>query len=74
MSCAPCFLAKPEHCPRGLACVEMLEPALVHQIARMFLARPEKPRPRQAFVPAPRLSAEAEKPAKKRARRARVTG
>ena len=41
MSCAPCFLAKPEHCPRGMACVEMLDPALVHQTAQMFLARPE---------------------------------
>ena len=40
MSCAPCFLAKPEHCPRGLACIEMLDPALVHQTAQMFLARP----------------------------------
>ena len=40
MSCAPCFLAKPEHCPRGMACVEMLDPALVHRMARMFLARP----------------------------------
>jgi ADP-heptose:LPS heptosyltransferase/GT2 family glycosyltransferase len=44
MSCAPCFLAKPEHCPRGLACVEALDPALVHQTARMFLARPAEPR------------------------------
>jgi ADP-heptose:LPS heptosyltransferase/GT2 family glycosyltransferase len=40
MSCAPCFLAKPEHCPRGLACVEMLDPPLVHKMAQMFLARP----------------------------------
>jgi len=40
MSCAPCFLAKPEHCPRGLACVEMLDPALVWQMARRFLGRP----------------------------------
>jgi hypothetical protein len=40
MSCAPCFLAKPEHCPRGLACVEMLDPPLVHRMAQMFLARP----------------------------------
>ncbi len=39
MSCAPCFLAKPEHCPRGLACVEMLDPALVHQMAQKFLAQ-----------------------------------
>ncbi len=40
MSCAPCFLAKPEHCPRGLACVEMLDPQLVHGMARRFLGRP----------------------------------
>jgi hypothetical protein len=44
MSCAPCFLAKPEHCPRGLACVEMLDPPLVHKMAQMFLARPVVPR------------------------------
>ncbi len=40
MSCAPCFLAKPEHCPRGLACVEMLDPVLVWQMSRRFLGRP----------------------------------
>jgi hypothetical protein len=40
MSCAPCFLAKPEHCPRGLACVEMLDPTLVWQMARRLLGRP----------------------------------
>jgi ADP-heptose:LPS heptosyltransferase/GT2 family glycosyltransferase len=55
MSCAPCFLAKPEQCPRGLACVEMLDPALVHQQARMFLARPVErhatPPPRAARRP-----------------------
>jgi hypothetical protein len=39
MSCAPCFLAKPEHCPRGLACIELLDPALVWQTARRFLGR-----------------------------------
>jgi ADP-heptose:LPS heptosyltransferase/GT2 family glycosyltransferase len=39
MSCAPCYLAKPDDCPRGLACIEQLDPALVHQMARMFLAR-----------------------------------
>ncbi len=46
MSCAPCFLAKPEHCPRALACVELMEPALVHRMAEMFLAVPV----RQAVV------------------------
>jgi ADP-heptose:LPS heptosyltransferase/GT2 family glycosyltransferase len=40
MSCAPCFLPKPEDCPRGVACAEMLDPPLVYQIAQMFLARP----------------------------------
>jgi ADP-heptose:LPS heptosyltransferase len=45
MSCAPCFLAKPEHCPRGLACVEMLDPPLVHKMAQMFLARPVERKP-----------------------------
>jgi ADP-heptose:LPS heptosyltransferase/GT2 family glycosyltransferase len=68
MSCAPCFLAKPEHCPRGLACVELLEPALVHQMARMFLARPEP-------VPATRapIATEiVEKRGKKRGRRVHV--
>ncbi len=54
MSCAPCFLAKPEHCPRGMACVEMLDPALVHRTARMFLARPEAQRSAPpVFVPGP---------------------
>ena len=55
MSCAPCFLAKPEHCPRGLACIEMLDPALVWQMARRFLARPVQDRiaPVQRAVRAP---------------------
>jgi ADP-heptose:LPS heptosyltransferase/GT2 family glycosyltransferase len=44
MSCSPCFLAKPDHCPRGLACVELLDPALVHKTARMFLATPVRDR------------------------------
>jgi ADP-heptose:LPS heptosyltransferase/GT2 family glycosyltransferase len=56
MSCAPCFLAKPEHCPRGLACVELLDPPLVHKMAQMFLARPANRRvpslhPRAPVVP-----------------------
>ena len=56
MSCAPCFLAKPEHCPRGMACVEMLDPPLVHQMARMFLARPVE---RRVIPLSPRLAARA---------------
>jgi ADP-heptose:LPS heptosyltransferase/GT2 family glycosyltransferase len=54
MSCAPCFLAKPEHCPRNMACVEMLDPALVHKMAQMFLARPTDHRvPVRRLVAAP---------------------
>ena len=51
MSCAPCFLAKPEHCSRGLACVEMLDPALVHRTAQMFLAKPERPAAVEPMAP-----------------------
>ena len=40
MSCAPCYLSKAEDCPRGLACLRMLEPALVYRMAETFLARP----------------------------------
>jgi hypothetical protein len=40
MSCSPCYLSKVEDCPRGLACMRMLEPALVQQMAETFLARP----------------------------------
>ena len=54
MSCAPCYLSKPEHCPRGMACVEMLDPALVYRTAEIFLARPATQRPAPpAFVPGP---------------------
>jgi hypothetical protein len=53
MSCAPCFLAKPEDCPRGLACIEMLDPALVWQMARRFLGRPVNGRIAALERPAP---------------------
>ena len=54
MSCAPCFLSKPDHCPRALACIEMIDPALVYRQAESFLA-----------LPAPKAAvAEAAKPAK----------
>jgi ADP-heptose:LPS heptosyltransferase/GT2 family glycosyltransferase len=43
MSCAPCFLAKPEDCPRALACIELIEPVLIHRMAEAFLARPVRP-------------------------------
>ena len=40
MTCSPCYLAKAEDCPRALACLRHLEPAVVHQTATMLLARP----------------------------------
>ena len=40
MACSPCYLARAEDCPRGLACLRFLEPAVVHETARMLLARP----------------------------------
>jgi ADP-heptose:LPS heptosyltransferase/GT2 family glycosyltransferase len=45
MNCSPCYLSKAEDCPRGLACIQMLEPALVHRMAETFLARPVAPMP-----------------------------
>jgi ADP-heptose:LPS heptosyltransferase len=40
MTCAPCYLDRIDDCPRDLACLRLLEPALVHQVAETFLARP----------------------------------
>ncbi len=75
MSCAPCFLAKPEHCPRGLACVEMLDPPLVHRMARMFLARPEARRAELVKQAPPQAGVVvAVKQKTKRVRRAQLAG
>ncbi|MSP01795.1 MAG: glycosyltransferase [Acetobacteraceae bacterium] len=63
MSCAPCYLSKAEDCPRGLACIQLLDPALVHQMAEKFLARP-------VSIPA---RAPVATPVKKRDRRVPVT-
>jgi ADP-heptose:LPS heptosyltransferase/GT2 family glycosyltransferase len=38
MSCSPCYLANADDCPRNLACLRFLEPALVHQTAELLLA------------------------------------
>ncbi|MDE2516505.1 MAG: glycosyltransferase [Rhodospirillales bacterium] len=40
MTCFPCYLARPEDCPRGVACLTGLSPAEVARIADMMLARP----------------------------------
>ena len=51
MSCSPCYLAKADDCPRGLACIRLLEPALVHRMAETFLARPVGPAAPRAAMP-----------------------
>ncbi|HYZ20841.1 MAG TPA: glycosyltransferase family 9 protein, partial [Rhodopila sp.] len=43
MSCSPCYLAKAEDCPRALACLRFLEPALVHETADLLLAAARRP-------------------------------
>ena len=39
MVCSPCYLIKPDECPRDLACLKRLEPAVVHGYCEMLLAR-----------------------------------
>ena len=51
MSCAPCYLSKAEDCPRGLACIKLLDPALVYRMAEKFLARPVAAAPAVAREP-----------------------
>jgi O-antigen biosynthesis protein len=40
MTCSPCYLARQEDCSRNFACMRGLEPAIVQEIAEIFLARP----------------------------------
>jgi ADP-heptose:LPS heptosyltransferase/GT2 family glycosyltransferase len=40
MACSPCYLARPEDCPRAFACMRGLEPNAVQEVAETFLARP----------------------------------
>ena len=40
MTCSPCYLARPQDCPRGFACMRGLEPIAVQEVAETFLARP----------------------------------
>jgi O-antigen biosynthesis protein len=39
MVCGPCYLIKPDECPRDMACLKQLEPAVVHQHCQTLLAR-----------------------------------
>lgn len=40
MACSPCYLLRPEDCPRGFSCMRGLEPRIVHQVSQVLLARP----------------------------------
>lgn len=89
MSCSPCYLANAADCPRNLACLRQLEPAMVHETAQALLGKPvmsKKPAstgPVEAssapVIPASMPDAERQRPSvaksKSRARRAvsRVT-
>ncbi len=56
MTCSPCYLTHASDCPRDLACLKMLEPAHVHRMAGMMLARPQAGRlvlAEPAAAPAP---------------------
>ncbi|OJW28128.1 MAG: hypothetical protein BGO51_24865 [Rhodospirillales bacterium 69-11] len=56
MSCSPCYLANAADCPRNLACLTQLEPALVHRTVQALLARPIRaamPAIVPAAIPAP---------------------
>ncbi|MDR3535508.1 MAG: glycosyltransferase family 9 protein [Acetobacteraceae bacterium] len=48
MTCSPCYLANAADCPRNLACLRLLEPALVYQTAQTLLARPHAQAPASA--------------------------
>ena len=44
MHCSPCYLAHPEDCHRGLACLRQLRPAEVYEVCRRYLAVEPAPR------------------------------
>jgi ADP-heptose:LPS heptosyltransferase/GT2 family glycosyltransferase len=52
MACAPCYL-NADDCPRAMACLRMLEPARVHELAEALLAMPvsvpQTPKRRERF-------------------------
>ena len=50
MSCSPCYLARPEDCPRGFACMKGLEPMAVLEVAEQLLARRVQLRPIEPLV------------------------
>jgi ADP-heptose:LPS heptosyltransferase len=48
MSCSPCYLALPEDCRRGLACLNGLAPRDVMALCRKLLALRDAPRKQRA--------------------------
>lgn len=49
MACSPCYLARIEDCPRGLACLRGLEPMMVHAVSEAMLVRPVQPLKNEAL-------------------------
>ncbi len=70
MSCSPCYLARPEDCPRGFACMSGLEPMAVQEVAEQLLGRRVERRSIEPLVePVPKR---ATKPRRSRRRRVSV--
>src|SRR5690242_18479909 len=40
MTCSPCYIARADDCPRNLACLRQLNPAVVYETARRLLGHP----------------------------------
>ncbi len=72
MTCSPCYLARPDDCPRGFACMRGLEPAYVQEAAEIFLARPVERRETERLVEAkPPVAVPKEVPKAKKAAKPR---
>jgi ADP-heptose:LPS heptosyltransferase len=50
MLCSPCYLARPEDCHRGFACMNGLEPMAVRDVAEQLLSRQVIPRAIEPLV------------------------
>ena len=37
MTCGPCYIDKPAHCPRGIACLQGLRPGAVFRVCEQML-------------------------------------
>jgi hypothetical protein len=50
MTCSPCYIARPEDCPRNFACMRGLDPTLVQEVSEIFLGRAVGRRMQEALV------------------------